>query len=372
MKLSVIIVNFNVAYFLKLCLLSVKEACAEIDFEIIVVDNCSSDHSQELISKEFTEVIWIQNEHNLGFGSANNLGVKRAKGEFVLLLNPDTVVSKTSIQEVLKFAESRMNLGAVGVRMIDGGGNFLPESKRKNVRPIVAIKKLFGMSESYYANNIGQNEVAPVEVLAGAFLLIKRNVFKEIKGFDEDFFMYGEDIDLCFRLSEKGYKNYYFGKTSVIHFKGESSLKDPNHFKNFYDAMKIYFKKHHGEERFSNSILELFFDGLTFINKIQKPIDGPHKHYQTGLYLGEDEKIMHQIQNILQLKKMEKMYKIPNNHEIQDLVFFELGTLTCENIVTYFETEIFKNSDKRIVIPPDFLIGSDDSRKLGEVVFLKN
>lgn len=244
MKLSVIIVNYNVRYFLELCLRSVQAAIISIDAEIIVVDNKSPDNSCEMVSELFPDVTLIPNNENIGFSRANNQGVALAQGEYVCILNPDTVVAEDTFTQLLSFAEIQQNLGIVSCKLIDGAGKFLPESKRHVPTPSIAIKKLLGISKSYYASEVHENDVAKVPVFVGAFMLLSRKVYQEVGGFDERYFMYGEDIDLSYSVINKGYDNYYYGKTTVIHYKGESTLKDAVYAKRFYGAMQLFYKKY--------------------------------------------------------------------------------------------------------------------------------
>ena len=248
MDLSVIIISYNVQYFLEQCILSIKAASQNIKTEIIVVDNNSSDASCKLISKKYPEIILIQNKENVGFSKANNQGVKIAKGDYVLILNPDTVVAEDTFTKILNFAKSKHNLGVLGVKLIDGSGNFLPECKRGIPTPSVSFNKLFGISSKqtgkYYATHLNENETGIVAVLVGAFMFLKKSVYKEVNGFDESYFMYGEDIDLSYKILNCGYQNYYYANTQVIHYKGESTEKDVINLKYFHNAMKIFYKKH--------------------------------------------------------------------------------------------------------------------------------
>lgn len=244
MKLSIIIVNYNVRYFLELCLRSVQAAIISIDAEIIVVDNKSPDNSCEMVSELFPDVTLIPNNENIGFSKANNQGVATAQGEYVCILNPDTVVAEDTFTELLSFVETQQNLGIVSCKLIDGSGQFLPESKRHVPTPRIAIKKLFGLSKGYYVSEVMEEDVAKVPIFVGAFMLLSKQVYQEVGGFDERYFMYGEDIDLSYSVINKGYDNYYYGKTTVIHYKGESTLKDAVYAKRFYGAMQLFYQKY--------------------------------------------------------------------------------------------------------------------------------
>ncbi len=254
MKLSVIIVNYNVKYFLEQALLSVRKACANISSEVFVVDNNSVDESVQMVREKFPEVILIANKENVGFSKANNQAIHQSAGEYVLLLNPDTVVEEDTFEKVTAFMDEHPQGGGLGVKMIDGSGNFLPESKRGFPSPFVAFSKAFGLSKifpksklfnHYHLGYLDNEENHEVEVLAGAFMLLRKSVLDEIGLLDETFFMYGEDIDLSYRIVKAGYKNHYFADTTIIHYKGESTKKGSlNYVKVFYNAMIIFARKH--------------------------------------------------------------------------------------------------------------------------------
>ncbi|WP_394371160.1 glycosyltransferase family 2 protein [Chryseobacterium tagetis] len=254
MKLSIIIVNYNVTQLLKDCLLSIQKCIKDITYEVIVIDNASTDSSWEDLIPEFPEVHFIASSVNEGFAKANNKAVKAAKGEYLLILNPDTEMEGNDIQDMLGFTDSKENFGCLGVRMHDAKGNFLPESKRSVPDMFNSFEKLFtnfknNDSKSYYRNDISEFENAEVEVITGAFCLIKKEVYEKIGGFDESYFMYGEDIDLCYTLLNNGYKNYYYGKASILHHKGESTIKNEIYLERFYGAMQIFISKYYRQSK---------------------------------------------------------------------------------------------------------------------------
>ncbi|WP_273443996.1 glycosyltransferase family 2 protein [Neolewinella agarilytica] len=254
MELSVIIVNYNVRYFLEQALLSVERAIAGVEAEVWVVDNNSADSSVEMVRERFPWVRLIANEGNPGFSIANNQAIRQSRGKYVLLLNPDTVVKEDTFSRCLQFMEAHEDAGGLGVRMMDGQGRFLKESKRGLPTPWVAFSKAFGLStlfprsrrfNHYHLGYLSEEEVHEVEILAGAFMLMRRKALDEVGLLDEDFFMYGEDIDLSYRLIKGGYKNYYFPETSIIHYKGESTKRGSlNYVRVFYQAMIIFARKH--------------------------------------------------------------------------------------------------------------------------------
>lgn len=249
-KLSVIIVNYNVTKLLTNCLLSIRQFLHDVDYEVLVIDNNSTDISWRDLIDEFPEVIFIANEKNEGFAAANNKAIRASKGEYLLLLNPDTELESDFISQLIFFADDIEHLGCIGVRMHDAKGVFLPESKRAIPDMMNSFEKLFtnfrtNSAKTYYRKDIGEYDVAEIEVITGAFFLCKKEVYEKTGGLDESYFMYGEDIDLCYTMLRMGYKNYYYGKASILHHKGESSVKDKNYLKMFYGAMQIFVNKYY-------------------------------------------------------------------------------------------------------------------------------
>ncbi len=254
MKLSVIIVNYNVTRLLRNCLLSIQHYIKEVDYEVVVIDNASTDSSWNELIPEFPTVRFISSDTNGGFSKANNQAIDTAQGEYLLLLNPDTELEGFYMKDLLDFADSQQNFGCLGVRMHDAEGKFLPESKRSVPDMFNSFEKLFtsfrkNNSKSYYRNDIGEDAVAEVEVITGAFLLAKKEVYQKIGGLDETYFMYGEDIDLCYTFLRNGYKNFYYGKASILHHKGESTIRNEVYLERFYGAMQIFIDKYYKETK---------------------------------------------------------------------------------------------------------------------------
>ena len=283
--LSVIIVNYNVEYFLEQCLNSVIMASEKLNVEVFVVDNNSIDGSVKMLKKKFPSVLLIENKKNYGFSKANNQAIEKAQGRNILLLNPDTVVEESTFKKVVDFLDENPGAGGLGVRMVDGKGNFLPESKRGLPTPKVAFFKIFGLSRlfpksklfgSYHLGYLNEHEVNKVDVLSGAFLLFKKEVSEKIGMLDEAFFMYGEDIDFSYRITQGGYHNYYYPETSIIHYKGESTKKSSvNYVFIFYKAMVIFAQKHFSKNNakiFSFAIhLAIYFRAfLAILNRFVK------------------------------------------------------------------------------------------------------
>lgn len=254
MKLAVIIVNYNVKYFLEQALRAAMKACAGLEAEIWVVDNNSTDGSVELVQQKFPDVKLMANTENTGFSKANNQAIRATKAEYVLLLNPDTVVDEDCFREVLQFMDAHPQAGGLGIRMLDGSGQFLKESKRGLPTPEVAFYKIFGLSSffpksrrfgRYHLTYLSEHENHPVDILAGAFMLMRKSVLDQIGLLDEKYFMYGEDIDLSYRIRLAGYENWYFASHPIIHYKGESTKKDSvNYVRVFYQAMAIFAKQY--------------------------------------------------------------------------------------------------------------------------------
>ena len=257
MELSIIIVNYNSKFLLENCIDSIKKSIFNINSEIIVVDNNSTDGSKEYLLPKLTDVKFIFNNENTGFAKACNQGFKISSGKYILFLNPDTILAATCLTYCLSFFKTHPDAGAVGVRMVDRKQTFLKESKRGFPSPATSFYKLFGLTSifpgsktfaKYYQGHLPENENNPVEVLSGAFMMIKREVFEKVNGFDEDFFMYGEDIDLSFRIGRSGYKNYYLGAVNITHIKGGSTTYDYKYVRDFYAAMKLFVKKHYSKK----------------------------------------------------------------------------------------------------------------------------
>lgn len=254
MKISVVIVNYNVKHFLEQCLNSVIASSKHCETEIFVVDNNSVDGSCAMVKERFPDVVLIENKINYGFSYANNQAIKLAKGEYVLLLNPDTVIEEKTLHVISDFMDKHSDAGGLGVKMIDGKGRFLPESKRGLPTPEVAFYKIFGISKlfpgskkfgRYHLTYLDKEKTHVVDVLSGAFMLLRKECLDKTGLLDEDFFMYGEDIDMSYRITLAGYKNYYLPDTTIIHYKGESTKKGSiNYVLVFYNAMIIFAKKH--------------------------------------------------------------------------------------------------------------------------------
>ena len=363
MKLSIIILNYNVQYFLELCLKSVEAAISNINAEIIVVDNDSQDDSCQMVKTLFTKVKLIENKENYGFSKGNNIGVLQAKGEYLCILNPDTVVAEDTFTKLLKFSESKVNLGIVGCKLIDGKGVFLPESKRKIPYIKATIKKLVGNSGDYYANNLKENDVNQVEILVGAFMFLKRVVYNDICGFDEDYFMYGEDIDISYKALKKGYHNFYYGETTVLHYKGESTLKDKNYASRFYGAMQIFYKKHFKKNVFFDFFVWL---GIRLVYISRKK--NFNKVKRISKYILMSNQVNPQLEKVLSKEVILKLDV--KNIEKESEIIFDANIYSFKNIINYMNNKDLDPSITFKILPKDskFILGSDDAISRGEVI----
>ena len=392
MQLSVIILNYNVRYFLELCVLSVQNALKTIDGEIIVIDNNSQDDSCEMIDRRFPNVKLIRNKENTGFPKGNNIGVAQAKGEYICILNPDTVVAEDTFVKILNFVTSsaveKNNLGILGCKLIDGTGKFLPESKRGIPTPWVAFTKIMGLYQlfpksetfgKYYASHLNENQTGKVDILVGAFMFLKRDLYLEVGGFDEDCFMYSDDIDLSYMVLQKGKSNYYFHETTVIHYKGESTIKDGTYMKRFQQAMNFFYKKHFKVSEFFTVFMRLGIVFFSFVKMLQgKPSRKPAVkiHSKSFLLYSSNDKLLNKLALVLQKKvafhdlKTEKMV-------ISSSVRSKAGTeIILDNEFVPFKEciailESLRNKGFTFKIIPknaNFLIGSNNSNERGEII----
>jgi len=267
-SLAVVIVSYNVRFFLEQALRAVFQSAGDLSVEVWVVDNQSSDDSVSMVRERFPSVRLLANSRNLGFARANNQALAQITAPYVLLLNPDTLLQEDTLSRCLRFLEANPSAGALGVRMIDGSGHFLPESKRGLPTPWVAFCRISGLSalfpksrlfNTYNLGFLPEHQTVQVPVLSGAFFLLRRKALERAGYLDERFFMYGEDIDLSVRIGQAGYTNWYFPETTIIHYKGESTRKGSvNYVRIFHEAMVLFARKH-----FSGSRRSLYLGLLT-------------------------------------------------------------------------------------------------------------
>jgi GT2 family glycosyltransferase len=385
MQLSVIILNYNVRFFLEQCIHSVQKATKNLKAEIIVVDNNSQDESCSMVKQRFPEVILIENKENLGFPKGNNVGVAAAKGDYVCILNPDTVVEEDTFIKILDFAQKQKNLGIIGARLIDGTGNFLPESKRGVPTPWVAFTKISGLYKKfpkverftrYYASHLNENQTGKVSVLVGAFMVMKRQVYLDLEGFDENCFMYSDDIDLSYKSLLAGLDNFYFADTTVIHYKGESTVKDALYVKRFQEAMEFFYQKHFKKSALFSIFMKI--GASIFVkNKAQVEVK-VHKKIDHYLFLSNNPEfgklIEHRtIKNVKVFDSIENLRSATNNKkpnqqveivfDVQSFNYSDIFLIMRELSDKGFTFKMLSNNQK-------FIIGSDSSDGRGEVVDL--
>ena len=260
MKLSIVIVSYNAPKHLEICLDSCQEALKNFEGEIIVVDNNSSEIDFLSLKKNYPNVNYLLQTENLGFAKANNIGVEKALGDYILILNPDTIIPEDIFPKLIDFHQSKEKIGLVGVRLIDTNGNFHPESKRNIPTAKNSFSKLFKRFNSstvnnYYKLEVGEFETAPCEILVGAFIFTTKQIYKQIGGFDARYFMYGEDIDISYSAELAGYTNYYVGDITVLHYKGESTKRDKKYFRIFFEAMMIFLSKYYQKNWINYQVL---------------------------------------------------------------------------------------------------------------------
>ncbi|MEW7292649.1 glycosyltransferase family 2 protein [Aquimarina sp. 2304DJ70-9] len=366
-------VNYNVRFFLEQCILSVREAIASLDAEIIVIDNNSTDESYAILKNRFSEVIFVKNKKNVGFAKANNQGASVAKGEYLCILNPDTVVKADTFINSIAKAENLPNVGLVGPRLIDGKGNFLPESKRNIPSPLTSFRRLFkvklGIVKSYYADHIPETGIGDVDILVGAFFIVKKEVYQSVGGFDEDYFMYGEDIDLSYKIKKYGLQNYYLGGLVAVHYKGESMDRNATYIRLFYGAMRLFYKKHFK----SNMILDFMvsmairmvsiIQSLRNYNKTKRRID---QYY----LISEDKVLFENISSIL-----DKKVEICSAIKQEDLGDQNIEIIFDNNYCTFGEIinqmQLLKGNTVTFKIRPkncNYILGSDFNDGKGEVL----
>ena len=386
MQLSVIILNYNVRYFLEQCVLSVQNALENIEGEIIVIDNNSSDDSCAMIEQRFPNVKLIRNNENVGFPKGNNSGVTQAKGEYICILNPDTVVAEDTFVKVLAFVQQQSDLGIVGCKLIDGAGNFLPESKRGVPTPWVAFTKITGLyklfsgtSGKYYAQHLNENQTGKVDILVGAFMFLKRDLYLEVGGFDEDCFMYSDDIDLSYRILQKGKSNYYFHETTVIHYKGESTIKDETYMKRFQEAMNFFYKKHFNVPLVFSIFMKAGIVFFSFIKMFQGKSTRKTRLEiipKTYLLYSANEKLADRLRLVLQKKvvfhdlKTEKMVISSSVKSKQSReVILDNEFISYKDCIAILESSRNKTFTFKIIQKKaNFLIGSNNSNERGEII----
>lgn len=380
MQLSVVILNYNVSRFLEQCILSVQKAILTIDAEIIVVDNNSSDDSCAMVREKFPDITLIVNPENYGFPKGNNIGVAIAKGKYVCILNPDTVVAEDTFAKILasSFLANDTEFGIVGCKLIDGTGHFLPESKRGIPTPWVAVTKIFGLYRlfpkmtwfnQYYAQHLPENQSGRVAILVGAFMVLRKELYEEIGGFDENCFMYSDDIDLSFRVLQKGKSNYYFADTTIIHYKGESTVRDQKYVRRFQEAMQYFYKKHFGGSVFFTMIMQvgaLFFSILKSKQQKNKSVN-----VQKRYMISKENRFPKELKLDVLLSNLSDFV---NDSDQNIEVSIDTSFFSYQEIITFMEKNKAKNVFFKNYYPnSSFSIGSNHANDIGQVInFTKN
>ena len=359
MELSIIILNYNTAAFLELCIYSVLKATKNIDAEIIVADNNSIDASLEMLASVYSGRVKVMaNDENYGFSKGNNIAVAQAQGTYLCILNPDTIVGEKVFEECLAFAKAEPKAGFIGTQLIDGTGAYLPESKRHIPTPKVARQKIWGNNSGYYYHEVDQNQRGKVDVLVGAFMFCDKKVYDDCGGFDERYFMYGEDIDLSYTALQKGYENYYLGDQKVIHFKGESTVKDKVYLQRFYGAMGLFYDKYFRQSAVEKKAVDLLIKGMITFNRNS---ENSNRNNFTEMVLVTDD-------DTYQLDKTTcRSFEQLKSMEVTGFqIWWDLKSLEITAIMEYM-SENTKLSYRFISQKRDFYIGSDSNTSRGEV-----
>jgi N-acetylglucosaminyl-diphospho-decaprenol L-rhamnosyltransferase len=385
MILSVVIVSYNVKFFLEQCLSSLKKAVDGSSLlhhmtEVFIIDNASSDGSPDFLIPLFPGFHFIQNIENTGFAKACNQGLAHCTGEYVLFLNPDTIMAEDSLDVCLSFFRFTPEAGALGLHMINGTGMYLKESKRGFPSPIVTFYKMSGLTRlfprskifsAYYMGHLSEGTPQVVDVLSGAFMMVRKIVLDKTGGFDERFFMYAEDIDLSYRISQSGYRNYYFPGSTIIHFKGESTGKDFRNIKIFHNAMELFIKKHFSGKRnslqlFSLSLAVRFYQGLAFM-KLRFKNSGRKKmtRYWTFIKGAPDAKLKW-ISRLDEIKYPVSVHE----SEAEEIIYCEGPGFTWKSIIAEISKNIKKTRYKFHGAGTHAAVGSYSSREQGDTIEL--
>ncbi|MEO6315110.1 MAG: glycosyltransferase family 2 protein [Chitinophagaceae bacterium] len=389
--LSIIIVSYNVKYFLEQCLFSVQKAVSGMEAEVIVIDNNSSDKSVEYLQANFPAVRFVANRENAGFAKANNQGWRMAAGQQVLFLNPDTLLSEDSLYKSVRVLEEQAQVGALGIHMLDGSGRFLPESKRGFPSPRASFFKLSGLIDifphlkavsQYYLGHLPEKDNNEIDILTGAYMMVKKDVLEKTEGFDERFFMYGEDIDLSYRIKQAGYKNYYLAESSIIHFKGESTRKDIAYTKLFYKAMRLFVEKHYEKESRLFSVMVqmaiamrgvVSFAGQVFRRRqptqdadklVQTIVAGAHAETKKALEVLASQPIKRNIITVTGVREIEAVMQVQKTSEI----IFCAGAISYKEIIQCIAA-MNGNIDYKFFAAGSYsMVGSISKNNSGETV----
>jgi N-acetylglucosaminyl-diphospho-decaprenol L-rhamnosyltransferase len=407
MVLSVIIVNYNVKYFLEQCLYSVEKALQESGgktegpallpaTEVLVVDNHSSDDSIEYLQAIFPRVRFIANQENLGFARANNQALLEARGQNILFLNPDTILPEDFFGICLSFMRGEPGAGALGVRMVDGSGRFLKESRRGFPTPWVAFCKLTGLTAlmphsrfwaNYYLGHLPADRNHPAPILSGACMWVRREALDKAGSFDEQFFMYAEDIDLSHRIGQAGYLNYYIADTTILHFKGESTRKDVRYIKLFYKAMSQFRRKHFsgGLSALFNGLMEIAIwlrAGITAVGRGLNPVRWRRPKTQAGIGLpglkANSERVRTRVTGdpveadrlAALLSSVGERVLVPDEQEAEEIIFCEGTAFSFKDCIIAMQKIEGRISCKIHAAGSGSAAGSSSKEEQGQTIVL--
>ena len=347
--------------------------------EVFVVDNNSSDNSLKYLKPRFPEVNFLENSENLGFSRANNQAIGVANGEYILFLNPDTILPEDCLITCLRFMDETPGAGALGIRMIDGMGRYLPESKRGFPSPWISFCKMFGLTSAfpssrlfagYYMGHLDEKTNNEVDILSGAYMMVRKNVLDKTGGFDERFFMYAEDIDLSYRIQKAGFRNYFFAGSSIIHFKGESTRKDNFYVKQFYKAMVQFVRKHYSGglsvmyARFLELGIWLRASVSFLVSGNQKSKVKSQKPEASSVFFEGDNNSIAEAKAIIALYKEKKL--ADSVSDADEIIFCQGDTMPLKTIISLMQKE--QKTKKIHLKGTASIVGSASSKSKGEVL----
>ena len=378
MKLSVVILNYNVKYFIDICLQSVCAAVEGLDAEVIVVDNASIDGSVAWIKQQFPKVVIVENKQNTGFPKGNNLGVAKAKGDYICILNPDTIVAENTFKDALVFMQQHPKVGIMGPKLLDGSGLFLKESKRGVPTPWVAFTKVAGLYKispqlfgRYYNQRLSKNKSGPTDILVGAFMFMEAAHYRDLEGFDEDCFMYSDDIDLSYRSLQIGKQNFYNPAIIVVHFKGESTPKDFAFQMMFREAMNYFYSKHFHVSNFVKMWIKL----ATYIFSLLKRIRGSKKlakRFVPKRYwlISKELDLEIGVNKNIPFTHTRSLYGVFKHRSSRTELIFDSDTLSFAEMIDFMDANGNSFSYKFLSSDKKHAVGSNSSVAKGEVLVM--
>lgn len=378
MKLSVVVLNYNVKYFIDLCLQSVLAATKNMDAEVIVVDNASVDGSVSWIKSQFPQVKLIENKENLGFPKGNNIGVAQAKGDYVCILNPDTLLAEDTFNNALEFMEQHSQVAIMGPKLLDGSGRFLKESKRGVPTPWVAFTKVTGLYKidpklfgKYYNLNLPKDKAGETDILVGAFMFMKTAHYRALNGFDEDCFMYSDDIDLSYRSLQLGKPNYYNPQLTVIHFKGESTPKDFAYQMMFREAMNYFYNKHFHVSNVVKIWIKLATNAFSFLKRIRGKRSVIRKKQPNRYWLISDELDLEiGVNKNIQFTHTAGLSHAKSYKNTGTEIIFDPDTISFKEIIAFVSENGSSFSYKFLSSDKSHAVGSNSSNAKGEVLVM--